>query len=104
MGKIFISHSSANNAEALAIDDWLHEQGWADTFLDLDPRRGLVAGERWQAALKSAAESCEMILIVISSDWAASRWCLAEFLLAKQMNKQILGVVVKETSYEVLPP
>ncbi|MEQ1770332.1 MAG: TIR domain-containing protein [Devosia sp.] len=104
MGKIFISHSSVNNAEALAIDDWLHEQGWADTFLDLDPRRGLVAGERWQAALKSAAESCELILIVISPDWAASRWCLAEFLLAKQMNKQIVGVVVQPTPYDTLPP
>lgn len=104
MGKIFISHSSANNAEALAIDDWLHAQGWADTFLDLDPRRGLVAGDRWQAALKSAADSCELILIVISPDWAASRWCLAEFLLAKSLNKQIVGVLVKPTPYETLPP
>ena len=65
MGKIFISHSSANNAEALAIHDWLSEQGWGDVFLDLDPKRGLVAGDRWQAALKAAAEQCELILILI---------------------------------------
>lgn len=103
MGKIFISHSSVNNAEALAIHDWLVEQGWGDVFLDLDPKRGLVAGDRWQAALKSAAEQCELILIVISPDWAKSRWCLAEFLLAKQMNKQILGVVVKQTPIADLP-
>jgi hypothetical protein len=55
LGKIFISHSSANNAEALAINDWLSEQGWGDVFLDLDPKRGLVAGDRWQAALKYAS-------------------------------------------------
>ncbi len=103
MGKIFISHSSANNAEALAINDWLAEQGWGDVFLDLDPKRGLVAGDRWQAALKSAAEQCELILIMISPEWAKSRWCLAEFLLAKQMNKQILGVVVKQTPIADLP-
>ncbi|MEO7221805.1 MAG: TIR domain-containing protein [Devosia sp.] len=103
MGKIFISHSSANNAEALAINDWLAEQGWGDVFLDLDPKRGLVAGDRWQAALKAAAEQCELILIMISPDWAKSRWCLAEFLLAKQMNKQILGVVVKHTPIADLP-
>ncbi len=103
MGKIFISHSSANNAEALAIHDWLAEQGWGDVFLDLDPKRGLVAGDRWQAALKAAAEQCELILIVISPEWAKSRWCLAEFLLAKQMNKQILGVVVKHTPIADLP-
>ena len=103
MGKIFISHSSANNAEALAIHDWLGEHGWGDVFLDLDPRRGLVAGDRWQAALKAAAEQCELILILISPDWAKSRWCLAEFLLAKQMNKQILGIVVKATPLADLP-
>jgi WD40 repeat protein len=103
LGKIFISHSSANNAEALAISDWLAEQGWGDVFLDLDPKRGLVAGDRWQAALKAAAEQCELILILISPDWAKSRWCLAEFLLAKQMNKQILGVVVQQTPLADLP-
>ncbi len=103
MGKIFISHSSANNAEALAIHDWLAERGWGDVFLDLDPRRGLVAGDRWQAALRAAAEQCELILILISPNWAKSKWCLAEFLLAKQMNKQILGVVVQPTPYEDLP-
>ncbi|MBI4923247.1 MAG: TIR domain-containing protein [Devosia nanyangense] len=103
MGKIFISHSSANNAEALAIHDWLAAQGWGDVFLDLDPRRGLVAGDRWQAALKAAAEQCELILILISPDWAKSKWCLAEFLLAKQMNKQILGVLVKPTPLGDLP-
>ena len=92
-----------NNAEALGIHDWLTEQGWGDVFLDLDPKRGLVAGDRWQAALKAAAEQCELILIVISPDWAKSRWCLAEFLLAKQMNKQILGVVVEHTPIEELP-
>jgi len=103
LGKIFISHSSANNAEALAIHDWLAENGWGDVFLDLDPRRGLVAGDRWQAALKAAAEQCELILIVVSPEWARSKWCLAEFLLAKQMNKQILGVVAKPTPIAELP-
>ncbi|RYE08859.1 MAG: TIR domain-containing protein [Hyphomicrobiales bacterium] len=103
LGKIFISHSSANNAEALAIHDWLAEQGWGDVFLDLDPKRGLVAGDRWQAALKAAAEQCELILILISPAWAKSKWCLAEFLLAKQMNKQILGVVVEATPIGDLP-
>jgi WD40 repeat protein len=103
LGRIFISHSSANNAEALAISDWLAENGWTDVFLDLDPRRGLVAGDRWQAALKAAAEQCELILILISPDWAKSKWCLAEFLLAKQMNKQILGIVVEATPLGELP-
>jgi hypothetical protein len=41
MAPLFISHSSANDAVAIAFD-WLPEHGWDDVFLDLDPERGLV--------------------------------------------------------------
>ena len=47
MARIFISHSSADNAEALALRDWLVARGWDDLFLDIDPHRGLVSGQRW---------------------------------------------------------
>ena len=47
--------------------------GWGDVFLDLDPRRGLVAGDRWQAALKAAAEQCELILVLISPELGRNR-------------------------------
>ena len=51
MARIFLSHSSANNAEAIALRDWLVAEGWSDLFLDLDPDRGIAAGERWERAL-----------------------------------------------------
>ena len=41
MSRIFLSHSSGNNAEAIALRDWLISHGWDDLFLDLDPERGL---------------------------------------------------------------
>jgi hypothetical protein len=55
VSRIFSSHSSANNAEATALRDWLLSQGFDDLFLDLDPERGLKAGQKWQAELKRAA-------------------------------------------------
>jgi len=103
MGSIFIGHASANNREAAAIRDWLAAQGWTDIFLDFDPARGLAAGERWQSALKSAAERCELVLFLISPEWASSQWCVAEFLLAKQLNKQVFGVIVVPTPLENIP-
>jgi hypothetical protein len=36
VSRIFLSHSSVNNAEAVGLRDWLVEQGWDDVFLDLD--------------------------------------------------------------------
>jgi hypothetical protein len=105
MSRIFISHSSANNAEAIALRDWMAEQGWADVFLDLDPERGLVAGVRWQAALKAAVDRCELVIFVVSPEWAASSWCKAEFLLSKHgaRPKAILPVIVAPTPRSALP-
>jgi predicted acylesterase/phospholipase RssA len=103
MSKIFISHSSANNAAALAVAHWLKENGWDDYFLDIAPAQGLAPGERWQAALKKAADRCEVVLFIISSAWRDSRWCLAEFLLAKQLGKTIFGILIESVPLESLP-
>lgn len=103
MSKIFLSHSSANNAHALALAQWLRECGWDDYFLDLAPAQGLRPGERWQEALRKAAHRCEAIVLLLSPAWCESRWCQTEFLLAKQLHKNIFGVIVEPTSLERLP-
>lgn len=103
MVTIFLSHSSQNNSEAIALRDWMRSEGWDDIFLDLDPERGIKAGERWQEALKRASANCELVIFLISPAWAASKWCLAEFLLAKQLNKRIFGAIIQSTPLENIP-
>jgi WD40 repeat protein len=103
MARIFLSHSSADEREAVALKQWLAANGWDDVFLDVDPQRGLVAGERWQEALRRAADRCEAVVFIVSPAWARSKWCLAEFLLAKSLNKRIFGVVLKEVPLAKLP-
>jgi WD40 repeat protein len=103
MSRIFLSHSSADNADAIAVRDWMVKQGWEDVFLDLDPDRGLKAGQRWQDALKQAAERCELVIFLVSPAWASSKWCLAEFLLAKNLNKRIFAAIVQPTPFEAMP-
>ena len=56
MSSIFLSHSSQDNFEAVALRDWLAREGWDDVFLDLDPERGIAAGERWERALHEQAQ------------------------------------------------
>ena len=103
MARIFLSHSSANNAAAVALRDWLTEQGFDDVFLDIDPERGLVPGERWQEALRAAADRCEAVLFLVSPSWLASPWCLAEFLLARNLHKRIFGLIVETVALEKIP-
>jgi hypothetical protein len=86
MSRIFISHSSKDNFEAIALRDWLAAHGWNDVFLDLDPERGIAAGERWERALHEAANRCEAVIFLISANWLASGWCLKEYALARGLN------------------
>jgi WD40 repeat protein len=103
VSRIFISHSSVNNAAAIALGEWLAEQGFGDVFLDVNPDRGIAPGERWQEALRVAADRCEAVLFLVSPAWLASKWCLTEFLLAKQLHKRIFGLIVEPVSYDRLP-
>src|SRR5262245_23919749 len=103
LARLFISHSSVNNAAAIALSNWLSEQGFDDIFLDVDPDRGIAPGERWQEALRLASDRCEAVLFLVSPAWLASKWCLTEFLLAKQLHKRIFGLIVEPVPFERLP-
>jgi formylglycine-generating enzyme required for sulfatase activity len=96
VSRIFISHSSTDNAAAIALRDWLVGEGWDDLFLDLDPERGIVAGERWERALNDAARRCEAVLFLISKAWLGSRWCTNELHLARRLNKRLFGILIEE--------
>jgi hypothetical protein len=103
MSRIFLSHSSANNAEAVALRDWLNREGWDDVFLDVDPDGGIAAGERWERALNEAANRCEAVLFVVSQAWLASDWCIKEFNLAHRLNKRLFGLLVEDLPVADLP-
>ena len=103
MSRLFLSHSSANNAAASALGVWLADQGFDDVFLDIDPNTGLVPGQRWQEALRDAADRCEAVLFLVSPAWLESRWCLAEFLLAKSLHKRIFGLLVEPVALARIP-
>ncbi len=100
---IFISHSSRDNHRALRLHEWLRAQGYGDVFLDIDGRQGLVPGQSWQDALKRAGENCQAVIVMVSPDWASSRWCLTEFLLANQLGKRIFPVLIAPTDFKDIP-
>ena len=103
MSRIFISHSSANNAAALALASWLDAQGWSDYFLDIDDHRGIAPGERWMAALAGAVDRCEAVIFLVSPAWRDSEYCFAEFYQAKNLGKRIFGVIVAPIPLSKLP-
>ena len=106
MSQLFISHSSRNDDWAIAVRDWLVGEGWSgpeDIFLDLDPERGIAAGQRWAKAFEDAATRCEAVLFIVSEDWLASRWCHDEYHLANRYNKKLFALVIEDIALDRLP-
>ena len=102
--RIFVSHSSENNAEAIAICRWLEQEGWNDVFLDLDAERGIKAGELWEEALRKAASRCEAVIFLITRAWLGSEWCRDEFKLARHLRKRLFGILLEDIALDELPP
>src|SRR5665213_3498237 len=103
MARLFLSHSSTNNAEAVAIRNWLSDEGWNDIFLDVDPERGIRPGERWERALNEAAYRCEAVIFLVSRAWLDSNWCRNEFNLARRLNKRIFAALIEPIPTANLP-
>lgn len=103
MSRIFLSHSSKDNAAAVAIAGWLKEEGWDDAFLDLDPVQGIHPGERWERALYTQAAECAAVLFLVSQNWLASEWCRREFDLAHKLNKRCFVILIEDLRIDDLP-
>src|SRR5258708_16554662 len=103
MSRIFISHSSVNDAAALALAQWLEVEGWSDFFLDFDESRGIAPGDRWVSALRSAVGRCEAVLFLVSPAWVASKYSFPEFFDAKTLGKRIFRTTLNPTPLTRLP-
>src|SRR5580658_3554835 len=105
MSSIFLSHSSKDSFEAVALRAWLAREGWDGVFLGLVPDRGIAAGERWERALHEQANRCEAVIFLVSANWLGSGWCLREYTLARTLNKKLFAVVIDPAkSIAELPP
>ncbi|MGV9837184.1 nSTAND1 domain-containing NTPase [Nocardia niigatensis] len=94
MARIFLSHSSRDNRQAIALKAWLVAQNpdLADEiFLDLDPDTGIAPGVRWKDALVRAASRCEAVICLMSEHWDSSPECRTEIRTAENLNKRIFA-------------
>ncbi len=103
MSLIFISHSSIDNAQAIALKNWLIDNGWDDLFLDLDPHHGISAGERWKDALIQASSYCDAVILMLSDNWLSSHYCMEEYRMAKELNKQIFPLIIDDSLTKEIP-
>jgi WD40 repeat protein len=93
VSRIFLSHSSSNNRDAIALKQWLSEQRPElanEIFLDIDPDTGLPLGLEWKDQLFLSNSLCEYLICLLSKDWVRSSECKLEFRIARGFRKRIL--------------
>ena len=95
MPRLFISHSSKDNIQALAFQRWLIGQGWSaeDIFIDL---HDIGAGARWRDTLRKANASCEAVLVLASPDSLDSSECQREIMLAEELQKPLIVAILRD--------
>ena len=93
--RLFVSHSSKDNVQALAFQHWLMASGWSeeDVFIDL---HGIGAGERWRETLRKANAACEAVLLLASPDALDSPECQRELNLAEDLGKEIIVAILRD--------
>lgn len=103
MSRIFLSHSSRDNRQALALKRWLEraEPGLLDEiYLDIDPKTGIQTGAKWTEALWRVNARCEAVICLLSRNWASSKECHAEYRQAEGMHKPIFCARIEDFADE----
>jgi tetratricopeptide (TPR) repeat protein len=95
MPAIFVSHSSLDPKEADDIKASLARLGFERVFLDFDKASGIGAGESWEKRLYEALSRSHAVILVLTPNWLASKWCFAELTQARALGKVIIPVICK---------
>ena len=93
MPAIFISHSSLDGKIADDIKATLARLGFDRVFLDFDKETGIGAGENWEKRLYEELSRCHAVILALTPNWMASKWCFAELQQARALGKLIFPIV-----------
>lgn len=72
--------------------NWLRANGFDNIFIDFDMTSGLKAGDDWERQLYLEITRCHALIVILTPDWLASKWCFAEFTQARALGKPIFPV------------
>ena len=95
MSRIFLSYSNSNDFEAVALRDWLNENGWNDVVLQYDPDEG-APGDRPRRAARENIARCEAVIFLVSREWLESQERRDEYEFAREVDKAVFAVLIEK--------
>ena len=107
MGRIFISHRSADYAESVAPLHGRLVAAYGETNVILD-KTHFVPGEDWLPQILSSVATTDIIILALTPSWRSrsprpsqTDYLIEELRLAKKLRKTILPVLIGVTPEEV---
>lgn len=104
MARIFISHSGLDIVAADQIKEWLKFHGFENLFLDFDKHAGIPPGADWERVLYKEIARSHAVILIVTANWHASKWCWSEFTHARSLGKAIFPVIEKPTGETLIAP
>lgn len=102
MSKIFLSHSSKDNAIAEQVKARLEQWGHRSIFLDFDPEHGIPAGRDWEKELYAKLRECRAVIFIYSHASMASNWCFAEVTYARSQGKPVISIRIDQVPMDII--
>lgn len=94
MSVLFLSHSSADKAQAERLRDDLRALGFTQVFID---NHSIFPGQAWEQVLYQRLRSCVAVVAFVSANFNGSKWCFAELTHARALGRPIIPVVLDNT-------
>jgi len=104
VARVFISHSSKDTDASRKIGDWLCDRGFDAPFLDFDEQFGLRLGADWEKQLYHELKRSDALILILTPNWLASKWCFAEFVQGRSLGKPIFPVVMSPIGETIFAP
>lgn len=95
MARVYVSCAEQDLDLSARIKDWLRFQDYEPLSLHDDSKMQNSNLAQWHREFAQTLEHCDLVILVLTPDWADSKWCFAEFTEAYSIGKTILAVVEK---------
>ena len=99
---VFISYNSADRHEAIKLTEMLRQRE-VEVWIDEEQ---IAFGDSIPQRIAEGLRECDVILALVSSSWAESRWCQAEYesLLVREIENGQTTVIPVRLDNTDLPP
>lgn len=104
MTRVFVSHSNLDDEPAGKLKSWLGPQGFEFNFLDFDKHSEVGGDQLWEQHLYREIERSDALVVILTRNWLASKWCFAEFTQARTLGKPIFAVIEASDADTVIAP